>query len=75
MAGLAMMPFVDRDHAWRSPANGNPRGPRPAATEDREMRCQQCSYRCFTSLAGDLVAAGRRCPRCRTPLLLVPAAS
>jgi hypothetical protein len=39
---------------------------------DREMRCVECSYRCFTSAAPVLVARGRHCPRCQMPLSLAP---
>jgi DNA-directed RNA polymerase subunit RPC12/RpoP len=40
---------------------------------DREMRCVNCGYRCFTSEAPQLVAQGQRCPRCERWLELAPA--
>jgi DNA-directed RNA polymerase subunit RPC12/RpoP len=43
------------------------------ADVDREMRCADCGYRCFTSDAPQLIAEGSRCPRCGTALELVPA--
>jgi DNA-directed RNA polymerase subunit RPC12/RpoP len=40
---------------------------------DREMRCEVCGTRVFTSLAPELVRQATDCARCGVPMSLVPA--
>ena len=59
---------VSHNEGPPSPAGPPSGGGTPAEGEtptgDREMRCESCGVRMFTSQAPDLVAAGYRCPRC-----------
>ena len=42
---------------------------------DREMRCDACGARIFTSRADELVSASYRCPRCLGGVSLAPDSS
>ena len=44
-----------------------------ASGPDREMRCERCRGRVFTSLAPQLVSADAECGRCGAGMTLVPA--
>jgi hypothetical protein len=43
-----------------------------APESDRELRCEACGNRMFSSRAIELLASGLRCSRCRGELAIVP---
>jgi hypothetical protein len=53
---------------WRQAPDGMTAGQQT----DREMRCPECATRMFSSRAAQLVDNGFFCPRCQTPMALVP---